>query len=840
MSLSGISATLNFKTNRLPSHNFEGLPKPITEGSLSVSLSFEGFPTGSLSISSISEQEIGSYRTSYALGNKFVLFGNLFFEVASYAETEDLIQVLGTQIKTYNISVNLRSANEIKAGQRVDVKNHFKTQLGYSTSLTVGSSLNLTTVAEAVGLSYSGYTFSKTVPLNTTSFSTSFSSLVQERLRLNLQILDWNDKTVRTKQYRQGREFSIKTADINYAVETSSQHQSQYVDTVLTGTGGLPFLPPYILLEKFIEDSGSKRKRKKPTKLVTKEGDINPKSPPPDVRKLRTIDMNFDFSGPRKTLKVTTTQNGQPFKEEIFNYGLVYLAQDIRNREAEEDTNDVQKPVLKSDSPETFWKQIEYQKTEYVYKKADVRATVIARDKRTGRIFQGRILGSNTFESTYLTEIKTTGWKLARFQQEQFDEFGTNQDSLDSRWLNDEIKFLSDKVTAGTATDDEKLELSYLKASLDSITFKKIPFVSRTQYYLVPATSIYSNLEQTPFQTQLVKGTDIGLNTADEVLAAIPDPNYIFPMKVLEERTLNQSFAQIDHPQNIFIRYDREKVIKDTSLSEEQKREDLKELKILPSLTTGEDTYRATIRDILPSKNTTSKVGKNEKIETDIYLEYDSNASHNDHNFKYSLQEKVFRTVVGQLPDATVFNYEYEEADTIKNDPREFEYRIKSTDRKDLPVYSDSLQYETDSLTEALAAAQAELELDNFLSSNDYNINLCWFYPDMRPGDYLTIIDDSTKKKLRLKNISFQIDYQGYVNGELLKTCSGTNITCGEMPTRIITYKKINKNIKDNELDIQTTISGETIFGLSIYTKLQTRRNPSGDQVEEESGRRIL
>ena len=760
MALYGIQSNPTPKTNSLPSNNFEGLPKQITEGSLSVSLSFEGFPSGSLSINSISEQEIAEYRSAYALGKKFVLFNNLFFEVGSYAETEDLIEVLGTRIKTYNISVNLRSGNEIKANRKVDVKNNKKINLGYSTSLTVDNTLSLSRVASAVGLNYSGYLFNKSIPAKNTTFSTSFSSVCQEGLRLNLQILDFSGRTVRTKNYRSGRNFQIKTTDINYAVETSSQQQSQYIDTVLTGKDGLPFLSSSVLAKEFLKEIGDKKRRKEPVFLETLEGDINPEKVPPDVRKLRTIDMNFDFSGPRKTLKKTKTKNGQPFIEEIWNYGLVYLAQDIRNREAEEDTNDVQKPTLKSDNPQAFWKVIEYQKTEYIYKKANVSASVTARDKTTGKKFTGKIIGGSTFECTYLTEIKTTGWKLSRFQQEQFDEFGTNQDSLDSRWLNDEIDFLDAKVQANTASEDEELELRYLKACLESITFKRVPFVSRTQYYLVPATSIYSNIERTPFQTQFVKGTDIGLKTEDEVLVAIPDPSYIFPMKVLEERSLNQSFAQMDHPQNIIIRDDREKVINDTSLSEEQRVEDLKELKILPTLTTGEDTYRSTLRKVLPSKNTTARIGKNEKMETEIYLEYESNASHNDHNFQYSLQEKTFRTNLGVLPDATVFTYEYEGDDEKdkKDDPRQFEYRIRSTTNKDLPSYSDSLQYDTNSLTKALAAAKAELELDNFLSSNDLSINLCWFYPDIRPGDYIEVIDDDSKGVLRVKNLSFQID----------------------------------------------------------------------------------
>lgn len=834
MALYGIQS--NPKPNRLSSNNFEGLPLDIFKGSLSISMSFEGFPSGSISAESISEEEIDLYRGTYQVGFKFVLFGNLYMEVASYAETEDLIYIsLDNQIRTYSVSINLRSANEVRSNTSVEVRSNKNNQLGYGPNLTINGRLNAAQVASRVGLFYSGYSFSKTIEPKAASFSTNFSSLIQEELRLNLQVLDWNGQTIRTRNYRTGATWLLTSHDINYSVETSSQQQSQYLNTVLAGKNGLPFISNRKAQEKALKDLvGEERKRKTPVKLTTEEGDVKPLEPPYDVRKLRTVDMNFDFSGPRKTLKKTTTRNGQPFIEEIFNYGLAYLAQDIRNPEAEDDTKDISIPALKWDEPKDWWKLIEYQKTEYIYKKGEISASVQGIDD-DGKRYTGQVQGSRLFDSLYLTEIKTTGWKLGRFQQEQFDEFGTSQDSLDSRWLTDEIAFLDAKVSK---TPDEELDLAYARACLDSITFRRIPFVSRTQYHLVPATDIYSNIEQTPFQTQFVSKESIGQKGTGNVLIAIPDPSYVFPLKVLEERTLTQSFAQMDHPENIYKRDEREAVLNDASLSEVEKQEGLKDLKLLPSLTTGEDTFKSNLRKVLPSKNTKGVVGTNKRQSTDIYLEFESNASHNDHNFQYSLQEKTFRTTTGQLPDATVFNYELEDEEEENEDAEnDYEYRISTTNRNDLPVFSESLQYNTDSLAKGLAAARCELELDNFLSSTDINLNLAWFYPNIRPGDYVTITDDGSKRNLRVKNASFDIQYQGYVNGELLKTCSGTNLTCGEMPSRSIRNKKVEKDSTDSDLDIKTTINGRPVFGATVIPDIQTRRNPSAEVTEEETGR---
>lgn len=828
------------KPNQITNANIEGLPLEIFKGNLSVSMSFEGHPSGTLTIESISEEEIELYRAVYGkIGSKLTLFGNLYFEIATYAETEDIIYVsLNNQIRTFNVSVNLRGGNEIRSNTPVEIRSSSKTSAGFGPNLVVSNKLNVARVANAVGLSYSGYSFSKDVPADSGSFKVNFGSIIQEQLRLNLQILDWNNKTIRTKNYRKGGQWSVTSHDINYTVEISKQVDSEYLNTTLSGLDGQPFLSNREVKEKKLDELlGDKQRRKKPVLLITEEGDVDPLIPPYDVRKLRTVDMNFDFSGPRKTLKRTTTQNGQPFTEELFTYGFAYLAQDIRNPAAELETSDISIPALKSDTPEDWWQLIEYQKTEYIYEFSQISATVVGRDS-VGNVYTTKYLGSKLFDSKYLTSIVTTGWKLSRFQQEQFDEFGTDQDSLDSRWLTDEITFLSNLPTP---TPEDELELKYLKAQFKTIKFNRVPFRSRTQYRLIPATDIYEDTEATPFQTQLVPASEVGGIGNNDVLVAVPDPTYIFPMKIEEERTLIQSFAQVDHPQNIIIRDERKTVQADATLSAAEKQEALKDLKLLPSLTTGEDTFKSLLRKVIPSKNTKGRFGKNTKKTGDLYLEFESNASHNDHNFQYSLQEKTFRTITGQLPDATVFNYEYEsDEDSNDEDSDDFEYRISSTTRRDVPLSSDSLQYDTNNLGRAIAAARCELELENFQSSNDININLAWFYPGIRPGDYITIVDDGSKRNLRVKNCSFQIDYQGYVNGEQLKTCSGTNLTCGIMPTKGISTKKVKKDSSDNnELNVKTTIYGADMFGLSIVPDIQTRRNPSGDQTEEEQGTRL-
>jgi hypothetical protein len=161
----------------------------------------------------------------------------------------------------------------------------------------------------------------------------------------------------------------------------------------------------------------------------------------------------------------------------------------------------------------------------------------------------------------FLTGIITKGWKFNRFQQEQYDDSGSGNVDFDSRALTDQIAYLGG---LSSPTDDEALELEYLEAQLDSITFKKLPFSSKTQYRIVPQKDYYEeNDEAVPYETKLVDKAELGLSGSGKVVAAYPDPAYVLPMLVLEEKTLKQSFDQIDHPQNIIIRAERKDIMND-------------------------------------------------------------------------------------------------------------------------------------------------------------------------------------------------------------------------------------------------------------------------------------
>lgn len=861
------------------------LPLAFEYGSISLSLNFEDHPTGSISIDKIPETEIEAYRFAYnTRGKQITLFQTskepIFLTISGYAEVENIIYIENDirEVKVFKININLEGGHRntvetnhyvrlpsklLGSGTNLSVSKSnipstiFKSQLinRYNAVTNIPSSfseigvnndgsllsasttlqsyvkngyLDLKDLAKVAGVQYEGFTYPISIPSqeDDNSFNLNFANAILPQLRLNRAILDYNGPTIRTKPFDGGKVWPITKNDIQYEIEISRQEPYEFKNTQLTGKDGEPFLSSTQKRDLLIEDLvGEEQERKNPNKLVLDEGDVNPTVKPADVTRITSLDMNFDSSGPRKTLKRTTTLNGQPFEEEIFIYGFAYTAQQIRNYNAETASASVDDPPLLSTLPQSWWTQIEYQKTTYIYEEANVSIRLRVKDEKTKQLLPVTYLSSggtrNNFESKYLTTIKTTGWKLGRFQQES-----ANSDT-DSRIIYD------------TLEDDSSLtasEVTYFREQERSITFRRIPFSSTTQYKLAPKDDYYDNSSGVPFQTQKVDRKDLNLGGTGKVIAAVPDPTYQYPMVILQETTLGQAFSSMDHPENVFIREERNAILDDNTLSAADKAEQLKELKLLPELSFGEDTYEIKIRKVLPSKNTTSLVGKDQKVETDIYQEFEQRASSQDTNFQYSLLNILFRTTASTLPEATTFNYEYETKDEEEkddNDPRNYEYRLWTTNDPTIKGV-DSISYETRDLEKALRAAETDYVINNFLNSYEENINLAWFYPEVRPGDYFEFQDDLSRGRRKVKSCTIQVDFNGYVNEELIKTSPGANFVVGkyeEAPT--INYEKRKPNDTDSELDIQTRVSGSELLGGSIFPRIRTRRNRNGDAIDE-------
>ena len=115
-------------------------------------------------------------------------------------------------------------------------------------------------------------------------------------------------------------------------------------------------------------------------KATLVEGDQPVNAPPANSGYIKDISVCFDLSGPRKTLKTTTTLDGLPFKEDIEEWGFVVYGWQLYN--AADTLTGANSPAL--------WQQIRATSTNYFY------------DPATG----------------YQLGYDTDGWELVRFKQE--------------------------------------------------------------------------------------------------------------------------------------------------------------------------------------------------------------------------------------------------------------------------------------------------------------------------------------------------------------------------------------------------------------------------------------
>ena len=842
------------KSNRIS--KVGGLPLEFSKGSISVNINFESHPTGTINILSIPEDEIENYRQTYNVqGKELTLFTNtqkpIFFRINGYAETEAFTYQLNqtsSVIKAYDIAINLEGGHLLDSSKDVYIRNNSRDYVPSSEprlNVTNGRIL-LSNLARAAGVNYQG--FNETIPLESTNgsnYTINFQSTLETYLRTKRTFADYSGPAVRTTAYNRGQIWNVGFNDILDSIEISRDKPVEFRNTLLQPKDGDTFAlnSNRATNEELKEQEllGDQPERLDPVTVELEEGDLFPTLPPEDVTRITTLDLVFDKSGPRKTLRRTNLVNGQPFEEEVFVYGFVYTADQIKNPAALEPTATIDTSALLAEGQEVLnglWQQIEYQRTVYNYEELNLRVRVSAKNSNGQRLDVVYLdsSGSNAtkFNSKYLTSIITTGWKLTRFQAEELASADAAvEDILDTRLINQELS--SQGVTLIPNPDGSVSpvvppsddEINFYIKTLQSLTFKRTPFQSVTQYKLFPSEDYYNSIESAPFQIQEVPGADIGYPNEPTVVVAIPDTQWVYPMLVLEETTLSQSFDLMDNPRNVFIRADRLSIINDATLTQPEKIQGLAETPLLEDLTVGEDTFEKRIRKILKSKFTNPRrVGVDRDQEDDIFVEYSQRASSHDQNYRNSIQNIEYTSSLGRPTEATVFQERFGSTEDNQEDEastRQYEYRLTSSTDENAEVI-ESVQYETNRLSTAQLAARADLSLQHFLNSYEEQINLAWYYPEVRPGDYLEFLDEPNKGLRKVKNIQFTVDYQDYVEGEILVTCSGTQLTLGRWEDKTFTTRRVQKN-STGDIEIETNISGERKLGRSVFLDIRTRRN---------------
>jgi hypothetical protein len=810
----------------------------IVEGSLSMSCSWESHPTGNLVIKSIPDREIGKYRSHFSnIGKEFDIYGYRVV-IDSYSETKDTIEGPGIEqpISVYDIGVNLVG----KWQEKVNCPIFIRTRSAIN-NVSIASTVSLSSLARKEGINYIGYNHEITVPSSSgNGFSLTFENSVRENLRVNKCFLDYSGNAVVAKDWRSGNTWNFTRNEILGSVESSRQKPVFYKRTLLQGKDGILALTKSSVDKELRKNifNDDPMVLKPPVTRTLEEGDVavqgipqdtRADSMPSDVKTLQSMDLNFDLSGPRKTIRQTTTVNNKVMKEVVKQYGFAYQMKDALNPQylaldAPEDT-----PKFLLSNPQEYWTQIEEQVTSYIYRPINGTMEIEAEDQITKKKFKVKYVdetGKNvrtSFSKRYLTEVITQGWKLGRFQTE------TENSDTDSIVIDEEL------ADPGILDLDRR----YYELQKESIRFQRFPLRTIKSYLLVDPQEYYDKVEDVPFETRKVTRGDLGFKTSvnDELIIATPSREYVYPMMVMAETSQTHSFATMPNPENVYVRDARRTIINDPTLTEAQKEEDLRLEKLLAELTTGEDSFSVVKRTILPSKNTNKRIPKNDKIEDDVYVEYSYGASNQDQNFKNSLQNIKYTETFGRPGGAEVFPDIYvRRSELTNNKDKELEntkkpvYYLNSADAPLGCSTEGSVSVNTSVLSDAIATAKLELVLKNFLSTSEENMQLAFLHSAIRPGDYINSVDSFTKRRKRVKSVSFNLDYNGYVEGiGKFVTCNGTSVSLGifdeTLGAKVGVQKEFENSADGLKISANINIREETLGEAPLFVNLRTRRN---------------
>lgn len=173
-------------------------------------------------------------------------------------------------------------------------------------------------------------------------------------------------------------------------------------------------------------------------------------NPSPDV--LRAANAGFDNGGKTKTAKKFIEYNGVPLSVEEWVYG--YACSSLDTYQVVDLSNDKYKITFKNENPQNYWQEIKHSKTTYTYN-----------------------------EEGYLTKTQTFGNELARLKQES--------EELEA------INLRLQAIQAGLDTEEAQIFLNQANA----YTFVESLPINETTDYSLKALKDYYNDIQSPEET---------------------------------------------------------------------------------------------------------------------------------------------------------------------------------------------------------------------------------------------------------------------------------------------------------------------------------------------------
>lgn len=717
------------------------LPYPLYNGKVSWEEPFNGNTSGSIEYDCVPLWEFKLIQQAYANGTKFSIYG-IPFEVTTSPQWEYLRNTPDPSIASpapvyYKVTIQLTGANRV-------IPSELQTQaeqIGYLSYITkeavsldgntrygiVGNSGNPQFTGLAINASMNSGSLGGVTATITSSGSYTFQQQAMSAQGWTFPDEEIVSFTGSNAAILNGYNNAELTWDADGDQGDTDKNNSRVI-----------FIPKEPLIEVFVEES-------------RKFDEV-----PENTYSLRDLTSNFDQTGDKKVRRITTNINGKPDREEIYTKGLSYVMAQIW---------DAAKKELHGTDPQSFWVDIEYRKTRYIYKNAGAIRLEFAFKSPNGEeittvvhpdywgyanVSIGAGIASMRSTAEYLVEKSTTGWMLARLKAE----------------------------------DNDRNTL-YAKDPYYPYFFPKpIPLLERTIYFLRSSRGQYGEKIDPPFTVQYSDWSSldprikaiIGAGNASpqgKVAIITPDLNFVEPLYIEREESYTNSFAWAVDPDA--DKPDPNKFIPGTDV-------------VVPAahLKTGQESVNEAERAIRrPDFNDDGTVRQK------YYAERSKSWSSSDPGFDNSTEQIVFKDASGDPPAADYRQITYDKvslniggtAATLSSTAQQnnISYYITTPDNASTIASGESASASgAKNLGEAVARINLDLRREA-MSKITSDCELRGFYPMMRCGQPLSLLRDrdiNTPKGIwRVTNVSHQLNYLG-MNEEL-------GLTVTHEPTKI-------------------------------------------------------
>lgn len=734
------------------------LPVPMTDGTVSFGVTFQGFPSGTLEYKDILEQDISLFESAYnpkREDKKVTIYGIDYIVDAYSYNRQNYVWRNSRRFSIFTVNVALKSAIEEKISKKVKV---FEI-VPYGTK-----NIGLFAIAAKAGIRYHGPTALISIPANADrNLSMSVDDVIANVAAVNGCYISYSNGSVSLKKLGSGGRWNFAIQEITSDGSNTLRRNNKGIkNTILTwgdteedDTKSVPNSPASIPFT-----------RKEPFTQILVETDEDFDKPPKGTVVLRGLDSTSDASSPSKTRKTTTVVNGVTMKEVVEIAKFEYTSEKINAGDG----------LLFTDKPENYWKVVEYQETKPIYEKiSGLALSIQAIDPdQTGKtelsprtvplILHPDYASFGTFDSTfgggsfrnnaeYLIGQKTTGWKRLRFEKEN----GTET-----------IEWAADR-----AIDP------YAQKRWELYQYRQIPFESKTAYKLVSSDLIYGkNNDSQPFTVEWKNYQELeprlqqlvsGKSSEDPVKVGViyPDPNYAASMLIVTESKVNSSFAFTPDPDSV----------PDAPLKPK---------------TTGEESYYKTERTV---------------VTPNLYKEKITEFSTQNSGFS-DLGEKIsFKDVSGRLPEATVKKVDWEKNEAPKNEkaynpPKTtIIYYANYNEKSEFVEEGGSKSYSlAKDKEQAKIALETELRLEA-LQKDQAQKTIFTFYPAIRDGDSVVSEGDRFRGQWIVMSASWSLEFKGNNNAYGLSPlciAQPTSVTLGLLPniSVSVTEKKVNDPLK--------------------------------------------